>query len=433
VPQTRAVSARLARLRLASSTTPGKLVAVGIGVLLGAVLFGLVAIAVVGDRRDAAHAVSSDSEPLLAHAVGLYASLSDADATAATTFLTGGLEPLARRQRYTADLQAGARDAAALTASVRGSVAASESVVAVSENLPVYAGLVETARADNRAGLPVGAAYLREASALLQTAILPDVGVLYAFAAGRLQAGYSSGTGGFGLIAVIAVAVAYLAVFVLAQRWLASATRRRVNDGLLAATGLLVLLSAWVLVALVFQQNALGRAQHSGSDPVEALSATRILASRAQSDQSLTLVARGGDQQHPADFDAVILALTGARGGLLALEASVSHNGTSIKRLASDLNAYRAQSAALDALVAQGEVERAVQEEIAAGAGGRSPADVLDAELASRISAAQVSFSSAAEDARTALSGLGPGIPLTVLAIAALALAGIGRRLREYA
>jgi hypothetical protein len=46
------------------------------------------------------------------------------------------------------------------------------------------------------------------------------------------------------------------------------------------------------------------------------LSATRILLSRAESDESLTLVARGGDEQHPADFDAAMRALgPGARIG----------------------------------------------------------------------------------------------------------------------
>ena len=42
-----------------------------------------------------------------------------------------------------------------------------------------------------------------------------------------------------------------------------------------------------------------------GSDSVQVLSAARILALRAQADESLALVARGGGDQYLTDFDAV--------------------------------------------------------------------------------------------------------------------------------
>ena len=45
------------------------------------------------------------------------------------------------------------------------------------------------------------------------------------------------------------------------------------------------------------------------SDAVETLAATKVLLSRAQSDQSLTLVNRGSDETDPADFKAVTKAL----------------------------------------------------------------------------------------------------------------------------
>src|SRR6185437_6146953 len=48
-------------------------------------------------------------------------------------------------------------------------------VSTVGEQLPVYTGLVENARALNRLGLPLGQAYLASASKLMQTRILPAV------------------------------------------------------------------------------------------------------------------------------------------------------------------------------------------------------------------------------------------------------------------
>src|SRR5690606_39915618 len=45
--------------------------------------------------------------------------------------------------------------------------------------VPVYTGLVEAARANNLQGLPIGAAYLREASHLMRTEILPAAERLY--------------------------------------------------------------------------------------------------------------------------------------------------------------------------------------------------------------------------------------------------------------
>ena len=63
--------------------------------------------------------------------------------------------------------------------------------------------------------------------------------------------------------------------------------------------------------------NAGVTAQRMGSDSVQVLSAARILALRAQADESLALVARGGGDQYLTDFDAVARKLD-PRRGLLA-------------------------------------------------------------------------------------------------------------------
>src|ERR1700686_2674673 len=95
-----------ARIRERLRTTPGPLELISALVVLGAVCFGLVAALTEGSRAQAAQAVRTETEPLLVDAVTLYSALSDANGTVTTNFLTGGLEPAARRARYLADLRA---------------------------------------------------------------------------------------------------------------------------------------------------------------------------------------------------------------------------------------------------------------------------------------------------------------------------------------
>jgi hypothetical protein len=57
--------------------------------------------------------------------------------------------------------------------------ATSKDLLTLSTDLPVYTGEIETARADNRIGYPVGAAYLREATTLMNSSLLPAAENLY--------------------------------------------------------------------------------------------------------------------------------------------------------------------------------------------------------------------------------------------------------------
>jgi hypothetical protein len=362
------------------ATTPGRLALIAAALTCASVLFGFAGLAAERLRSDAVSGARTGTEPLLGVAVSLYASLADADATATSTFLTGGLEPAARRARYRADLVVAGGSLTTL-ARASASPAARRAVGVIADRLPVYAGLIETARTENRRGLPVGAAYLRQASALLQGGALPAARDLYALAAGGLAVDYRSGTGSGALILAAVAAVAWLASLLLVQRHLARISRRVLNLALIAATVIELVLSVWLLIALGVQQSALARAQRQGSDPVEILSATRILAARAQSDESLTLAARGGDAQHAADFDAVARLLAG-RGFTIG--------------------------------------------------GGGGWAERVDTALDRRMAIAQGRFAAASGDAHGVLTGLDAAIPSLTLVVALLALGGIWQRLREY-
>ncbi len=108
-----AAAGRMARVR----STPGRLTLltlalVGLGLLAGiSATIGLV------QRGAAVDAVATRSGPLTVQAQQLYRSLSDADATAASAFLSGGVEPGALRDRYQSDITAAS---AALSAVTKG-------------------------------------------------------------------------------------------------------------------------------------------------------------------------------------------------------------------------------------------------------------------------------------------------------------------------
>jgi hypothetical protein len=427
----------LAWVRKRVATTPGRLALASILVAVGAVCFGVVAAAAERSRESAAQAVETQTEPLLVDAVNLYASLSDANATATATFLTGGLEPPARRARYLSDLRLASDSLATLTRRVGASSDVRGAVAAITDRLPVYSGLVEAARANNRQGLPVGAAYLRQASDLLTNTILPSADRLYATEAQRLNGDYGSGTATTTMIAFVAIAAVSLTLLFLAQRYLARISRRILNLPVLAASLVLAAVSLWGIVGLTGEQNALATAQRNGSDSVEVLSATRTLVSRAQSDESLTLVNRGSDQMDPADFDAVIHALapsTGAGGlvGEVAALARRTGTGAAATKIATELASYRGEHARIAALEGSGRIIDAIKLAVGSAANGNSAADRLSADLARQIMAAQSRFTTAARDATSSVSGLSLAIPVLTVLAAALALLGLRQRINEY-
>ena len=162
-----------------TATTPGKLRLLLVVLVVLSLAWGVLATLTADQHASAAADVVAAREPLTLAAQQIYRSLSDADATAASAFLSGGLEPAAARQRYDADISQAALGIEAAGALVGPSGSASKDLAALSAGLPVYTGEVGTAVADNRLGLPLGAAYLREASALLRGTLLPAASDIY--------------------------------------------------------------------------------------------------------------------------------------------------------------------------------------------------------------------------------------------------------------
>ncbi len=408
------------------TTTPGRLVLVSILVAAGAVCFGAIATVAERSRAQAAQAVRVQTEPLLLKAATLDTQLSDANATATATFLQGGLETAAHRAHYLEDLRQASDSLSSLTREVGGSDARA-AVATIAEQLPVYSGLVESARANNRQGFPVGASYLRQASGLLTGAILPQANRLYTNEASQLNRDYATGTAAGTLtVMVIAMVVAVL-LLVVAQLYLLRVSRRIFNVPMTIATIVLVGVSIWAVIGLGGEQSSLSTAQRNGSDSVEVLSATAVLMSRAESDQSLTLVNRGSDQADPVDFKRVMPKLAGLVGEVQML-AQRTGTTAAASQLAADFRSYQSATNTLTTLETSGRIQDALN-----SSSSLDPVTQrLNNDLTGQIGAAQTRFTRAAADAGGSLSGLSFAIPLLTVLAGVLALLGLRQRLGEY-
>jgi hypothetical protein len=423
------VASALDWLRARATTTPGKLSMVLASLIAAIVLFGIVATAAERSRAHAASGVHGQIEHLLVQAKNLYSALSDANATATTTFLTGGLE---RRAHYDRDLRVAGAALATLSREAGNTPGAGAPLQTITQELPNYAGLVESARANNRQGFPVAAAYLRLASSRLADPILPAAAALYSADAERLSSDYGTGTATGPFVLLLVVASIALGVLVASQLYLARISHRVLNVPLLIATVVVLAATAWASIALVSERSSLRTAQHSGSDPVEVLSVARVLVSRAQSDQSLTLVNRGSDRTDPVDLTHVMSALSGPGGLIAEAETLDTQTGrdANARTLGANFAAYQAQTALINRLFAEVGTKQAIDAALSPQAARTSA--TLNTTLDDQIGDAQRRFTHAAGDASSAVSGLIIAIPVLTVVALVLAIVGLRQRLEEY-
>lgn len=422
---------RRAAPALTVRTAPARLRLVLIALVATSAAWGAVAAWTVGLHASAASGVAVTSEPLSVDAQQVYRALSDADATAATAFLSGGLEPLAARQRYLADIARAATSLAAATGTA-GQFPARSRLATLSQELPVYTGLVETARADNRLGLPVGAAYLRQASGLMRATLLPAARNVYVQANDQLAAddGRAAGWPFVALAAVIVVALA----LITAQRWLARRSHRVLNRGLVLASLAGLASVVWLLAALISVRAQVLDARDHGSAPVEALARAEIAALQARGDEGLTLIDRGGDDQFQQDFLAVQRRLGPGAGTLLTAAASAARGSPGAgpaAAAASDAPTWFAAHRQVRRLDDGGSYDLAVAAAIGSGADGTLFAR-LDTHLTSAIGKDQAAFRAAIGSARGAFTGLEAGMIVLSLVMAGGCGWGLAQRIAEY-
>jgi hypothetical protein len=420
---------------LRATATPARLRLLLVGLVVLCLAWGAAAAWAVSQHASAAADVVGTSEPLSLDAQQIYRSLSDANATEASAFLSGGLEPLAARRRYQADIaQADGRLEAATAAA--GNSAAGTQLADLSSNLPVYAGEVATARADNGLGLPLGAAYLREASALMRGTLLPAARDLYTKENARLATanGQATGLPLIALAIVVALAIGY--VLYRAQRWLSRRTHRRLNYGLFLASVAGAVSLCWLIGAFAVARADLQQAANHGSAPVETLAQADIAALQAHADESLTLIDDSGDDVFQADFSAVQKKLGPGPGTLLTLASRTAAGSPGAGPAAAAATTATAWYRAHRQVRTQDDSSaHAAAVRSAIGSGPDDSGALfrqLDTDLTGAISSDQVVFRSNARSGRDAFAGLEAGVIVLSIVMAAGCAWGLSRRLAEY-
>jgi hypothetical protein len=436
------------RPRLDGATTPARLRLLLALLILLSLAWGVLAALTADQHASAAADVVAVSEPLSLDAEQIYTSLSDADATAANAFLAGGLEPTKARQRYQADITEAAIRIEAASALVGSSAArtqlpghlakqASAAGTAVGDDLailsgqlPAYTDEVGTARADNRLGLPLGAAYLREASALLRGTLLPAASDIYTRESALLTSASAQATG-LPLIVVAVVAGLGLGyVLFRSSRWLSRHTHRVVNYGLLLTTLAGLVSLVWLVSAFVVGRGDLLFAQQQGSAPAQAFARAEVAALQAHADESLTLIDNGGDDSYQKDYLAQQKLLGPGPGTLLAAVQAAAGSGGPGRDVAAEARAWYLAHAALRAKDDAGNHADAVKS--AESGDGATTFARLSTTLSEGIDTHQAVFATSARSGRDAFTGLAVGMIVASLVMVGGCVWGLSRRLAEY-
>jgi len=434
------------RSRLEGATTPARLRLLLVALVLLSLAWGVLAALTADQHASAASDVIAVSEPLSLDAEQVYQSLSDADATAANAFLAGGLEPAAARQRYQADITQAAIRIEAASALVGSSAARTQlpghvahqasttgtavgdDLATLSGQLPVYTDEVATARADNRLGLPLGAAYLREASGLLRGTLLPAASDIYSRESAQLTSASAQATGLPLLVVAVVAGLGIGYVLYRSSQWLARHTHRVVNYGLLLAALVGLVSLVWLAGAFAIGRGDLLHAQQQGSAPAQAFARAEVAALQAHADESLTLIDNSGDDSYQQDFLAQQKLLGPGPGTLLgAVQASAGNGGG---RAVTEAQAWYQAHAALRKLDDGGNHTAAVRSALTGDAAAKFGS--LSATLSDGIDAHQAVFASSARGGRDAFTGLAVGMIVAALVMAAGCAWGLSRRLAEY-
>lgn len=426
---------RVAELRELSRTTPGVLIMFTAAAVVVSVLVGVFTAVSVQTRAQALDNLTGSSGPLADAAQTLYRSLSDADATANSAFLSAGdpdADQTTLRARYDQDIaQAEHALAIAVAARTPADLADPDGPLSVlSSQLSVYTGLVETARANNLQGFPVGAAYQREASTLMDDKLLDAAKQLYQQETATLEADQDQAASL--PVVELLLGLGALVLLFFAQRYVRRRTRRRINVGLAVATVAAVVSLAWVLLATIGVMANVHASRENGSDQTKVLADARLAALQARSDETLTLVARGSGSTFEDDY------VKNARKQL------ATQHLPRAKDLATDPDVQRQVRTAVEQEIAWNRTHRDIR---TADNGGDYPKavglalsedgaagqfDRVDTALGTAIKDTTATFEQEVAQAGNALTGTVIGVILLALIMAAGAVTGIWQRLKEY-
>jgi hypothetical protein len=395
-------------------STPQLLRLLSSGVILISLFFGVLGALIFSYLAYSLDRAQADTDQLI-RVQQIQTNLLAADATATNAFLVGGLEPPAQRAAYERAID----EAGALIAeAARAQPADGAALSALNDEVVRYASTVEQARANNRQGLPVGAQYLRIASAELRGVALPILTNLVDANTRRASAAMETQLPSivFGVLGLLV-----LAGLICAMVWVARTFKRWINRGLLAASIVVLVSLIGAAIGLTTMNSGVADLQSGSFTRLTLVSGALIEANNAKSNESLTLVARGSG----AAFDQAWQA------SAKQVEANLEQSGN--PELAELWTGYAEVHAAIRKLDDSGRWDQAVSR--ATGTGE----DSANVRFAGFDAAATEFVDEMAGLTRDGLAG--PRIGLTIgavlillagIAAALLGRRGIADRLREY-
>lgn len=272
-------------------TTPGKMttMVVLLSVIITATGWSMSQVA--ADRRADFDKLINNTEPVNYVAQSLYSNLSAADTAASSSFVLEGEASMQSRADYARSYQLAGQAIAQTSGGLRdASDPEMELVTNLSQKLPVYTGLVETAWANNRQGNPAGVAYMSEASTLMREDLLPTASRLNMLTGANVEKQQKALTEP--LWVPLGGLIAALIALILGQIWLAAITNRRFNKGMLCAFVLMLIATIWggTANAITWRTGSLG--YERAAAPLNSLTDARIAAQQARTQEMLALVWR---------------------------------------------------------------------------------------------------------------------------------------------
>jgi hypothetical protein len=376
-------------------------------------------------RASAANPIVASTGPLTYDAQQVYRSLSDADATEANAYLSG-IAPATTITRIHDDVSRTEADVMAIRAS-DSDPAVQADLTTLATGIPSFTDLAGEADAFNREQVPVGAAWLGDASNLMHGTLLPAASDLYQKENARLNAAYAQATGLPYLAVGSAILVGIVAFWT--QRWLARRTRRVLNLGLVAASLIGLVSVAWLLTSFASARSDLLAARDQGSVPAQALTGAEITALRMHSDESLTLINRdGADDATEAEFQSSAKLLA---AGLVTAQrtGSRSPGAADATAAARAAQTWYGDHARVHDANGNGDYLGAVQ--LAINDSTRAFGKV-DAALTAGIGADQATSARQAGSGDDAFGGLVVGMIVAALLMVACCVLGISKRIAEY-
>ena len=438
------------------ATTPGKLVAMMLVLTLALLAAGMAMSSSMAKRQDSLDTLVTATEPMSNSAHLLFTSLSQADTVATTGFVQPGMLTKEERILYLASLDQ------AVTASndvYRGSVEAANAqdseeilnlVSSIQRHIPVYSALMERALVNQRMGNPVGVAYMSEASGIMREQMLDDADRLYTLT--QRQVAREMARLSAPQFVPLSGLFAALIFLIAAQWWLWRTFRRRLNKGFLVATASMLVAVLWVSVSnlQLWQSGFVGFTR--AAEPWEQLTAARIDAQEARTDETFALLRRQSVAQSSRSFDSTHEKIVDALQATNVVLAQHSERNSSeatreTERLITSahvaLAKWQDNHTALLSAIDNGQYQEAVVlltgqepgdegDETRAGEVGATAYRQLDADLQELIAISRVStreYITASLDATRLVSGA--VALLSLLAVLCIWI-GIRHRIAEY-